>query len=483
MSSDHLALGIRDLDDLLQGIPRGALVVIAGYPGSGKSTLASSICYENARRGSVCLYFSTSEDKEKLYRFLSPLGINLAELEEQGLVRFVELPVVPEPEKLGEILVLLKKALEEFKPGVVVIDTLTPIQKAAELSRRASEFYEFLRRLPGRINGSLIVTVEVPLSAEKPELGPLEYISDLILLLGRRDHRGVLVREVEVVKARGTSVPFTRVSFEIPRAQALSVWAPPMPEDIPAPRRDKGFRFGCSAIDEYIENLYGGQSVLSTYQPDARPYLMPLLLISLALNSNARVLLISYKYSPQEIYEFYEPYAYPKLRRLGVEKGIEPQELRSLLEDIIVVESINPAVSSLESIYMRELKKIYEVKPDIVVFNGVDLLYSLYSKGEAEYFNLLMAQYYHLKKLGILVVRDMALIDEKFYKISSTLADVIFRFEYVESRARGYEGRLRIWRRGKEPRILGMEDMSSCEAEAVNAVARHLKFRTGRASG
>ncbi|MDW8082945.1 MAG: ATPase domain-containing protein [Sulfolobales archaeon] len=71
------SVGIEGLDRILGYMKTPYLLVIAGHPGAGKTTLASTICYKNALLGRKCLYISFYEDKERLYSYMSHIGIDL----------------------------------------------------------------------------------------------------------------------------------------------------------------------------------------------------------------------------------------------------------------------------------------------------------------------------------------------------------------------------------------------------------------------
>jgi circadian clock protein KaiC len=77
--------GIPGLDVLLGEIAAPYTLLIAGHPGAGKTTVATTICYANALRGRKCLYMSFYEDREKYYRFMKHLGIDLEAVEAKGL--------------------------------------------------------------------------------------------------------------------------------------------------------------------------------------------------------------------------------------------------------------------------------------------------------------------------------------------------------------------------------------------------------------
>ncbi|MGC9113190.1 RAD55 family ATPase, partial [Acidilobus sp.] len=61
----RIFLGVPGLDDMFsEGVPRGSIILVAGYPGAGKTTLASQFAYQGASSGEPSLYVSFVEPRE-----------------------------------------------------------------------------------------------------------------------------------------------------------------------------------------------------------------------------------------------------------------------------------------------------------------------------------------------------------------------------------------------------------------------------------
>jgi len=75
--------GSPELDDLIGPILPNSMLLIVGRLGSGKTTLASQICYANTRLGKKCLYVTFYEDKGKLYKNMSKIGVDFQSAEEK----------------------------------------------------------------------------------------------------------------------------------------------------------------------------------------------------------------------------------------------------------------------------------------------------------------------------------------------------------------------------------------------------------------
>jgi len=65
MNKKKFVFGIKDLDRRFKNtLTEGSTVLVAGHPGVGKTTFAATICHENAKSGSTCLYISLDERRE-----------------------------------------------------------------------------------------------------------------------------------------------------------------------------------------------------------------------------------------------------------------------------------------------------------------------------------------------------------------------------------------------------------------------------------
>ena len=139
---DYVPTGIPGTDKVLgdKGIPKGHSILIAGGPGSGKTTFAIQFLYKGAtEHGEPGIYISLDEDPEDVKKNMSKFGWDLAELERQKKISFINVsPVrVTSSDKAGLIQLGMKefkliKLLEAIRMGVeevqarrVVIDPIT----------------------------------------------------------------------------------------------------------------------------------------------------------------------------------------------------------------------------------------------------------------------------------------------------------------------------------------------------------------------
>ena len=125
VSSERISSGIPRLDTMLgnKGYYRGSIVLVSGTAGVGKSSL--SACFSDAAcaRGEKVLYFALEESPRQITRNMRSIGIDLEQWEKKGLLVFHSKR--PTFYGLESYLTAMHKAVNDFKPKVVVIDPLS----------------------------------------------------------------------------------------------------------------------------------------------------------------------------------------------------------------------------------------------------------------------------------------------------------------------------------------------------------------------
>lgn len=166
-------------------------MLIAGSPGTGKTVLAAKSCYENARRGFRCLYIGLQEDRERLYKEVATLGMDVEDVERRGLLKFYRIPVIESEEAAVDLIGEIGRTVVEFKPSVVVVDSVTPLLRAIGGGLRARAYLQnFFYNLARTLDKGVILVAEEPLGGDRAELGDLEYVADLVLILRQSVERG-----------------------------------------------------------------------------------------------------------------------------------------------------------------------------------------------------------------------------------------------------------------------------------------------------
>ncbi|MEM4564464.1 MAG: ATPase domain-containing protein [Desulfurococcaceae archaeon] len=441
--------GIESLDKLIgDAIVPGSLVVIAGHPGAGKTILASTICYANTLRGHKCLYISFQESKGKLFRVMKRLGIDLGSVEEKGFLKFVNLPLILMPE---EFLSEIKKIIEQNEHRVVIIDSINPLLKTVEsdVAKRAI-LQNFLFALPSIINGLTILLAELPVGKETIWLGGLEFVADSVIIMRHRIERNMLVRLMEIRKTRNAPILVAQIPFSIIEGRGIEAWPPPIIEEVPSVREEEELKLPCKALSTAFSHLHCGHVIYITYPADARPWFIPVIFLGLAIRNDLKILIISYKYSPQEMVQLIKR----SLMKLGV-KNVD-----KLISKYFKLVGVNPFSMSIQQLLVHEVNLVKEIKPSVVVFHGVEVPFS--ASEIAEYMPHLFNQLNYLKKERALIARMGSYLDEKVHAVNASISDVVIKIDLIKANNGSLSYNAYLWRRGEEPLLINASEINEC---------------------
>ena len=133
----------------------------------------------------------------------------------------------------------INDVINEFKPKVVVVDSITPILKtlSKDISARAL-IQNYFAELPKVINGIVILVSEIDINAEEAGIGDLEFIADIVLFLKLKTKHNLLIKELEIRKVKYTPITTARLPFTI-SSNGFKVFVPPRLEEIPAINRER----------------------------------------------------------------------------------------------------------------------------------------------------------------------------------------------------------------------------------------------------
>ena len=209
LSLDHeattkrISTGIPRLDTMLsaKGYFRASTVLVSGTAGSGKSSLAASFVKGACLRGERCLYFAFEESPLQIMRNMSSIGVHLAPFVKKRLLEFHA--ARPTMRGLEMHLVAMHKAIQEFKPSIVVVDPISNLIAAGTLLEAKS----MLTRLIDFLKNSGITALFTDLvRAGSPIETTNEEISSLIdtwIWLRDIQVQGERNRGLHVIKSRG----------------------------------------------------------------------------------------------------------------------------------------------------------------------------------------------------------------------------------------------------------------------------------------
>jgi len=123
--SERVSSGLASLDEMLggQGYYRGSTILVTGTAGTGKTTLAAHFADAACRAGHRCLYFLFEESPQQMLRNMRAAGIDLGGAVGDGKLQFHA--DRPSRHGLETHLVLMHRAVEQFRPDVVIVDPMT----------------------------------------------------------------------------------------------------------------------------------------------------------------------------------------------------------------------------------------------------------------------------------------------------------------------------------------------------------------------
>jgi circadian clock protein KaiC len=213
-SADRISLG-PPLDAMCGGgVYRDTVLLVTGATGTGKTLLGAQFTQAGLDAGERVLFLSFEESPSQLARNVGSWGMDFAAPTREGRLRIVSR--YPERMGLEDLLIEIKREVEEFLPGRVVIDSMTALEHNAP----ARQFREFGVGLSGYFKrrgvAALVTTTLEPLLGGESATGvALSTVADAIVALRYLELDGQLRRGMLVVKLRGQAHDRTIQEYEI----------------------------------------------------------------------------------------------------------------------------------------------------------------------------------------------------------------------------------------------------------------------------
>ncbi|RYD78927.1 MAG: circadian clock protein KaiC [Sphingobacteriales bacterium] len=205
VSSERVSTGIEKLDEMLsgKGYLKGSTVLALGSAGTGKTSISASFAKSVCESGKKCLYFAFEESPNQIMRNMKSIGCDLEPYVEKGCLQFFASR--PTVYGLEMHLVMMHKAIEEFKPDVVIVDPMTNLIAVGDFV----EVKTMLTRLIDFLKVNMVTALFTALvQTESFFAGTIEGISSLIdtlILVRNIEQNNEMHRGICVVKSRGMS--------------------------------------------------------------------------------------------------------------------------------------------------------------------------------------------------------------------------------------------------------------------------------------
>jgi circadian clock protein KaiC len=213
---ERLSTGSSSLDEILGGgFPAGSVTVLMGEPGTGKTIFTLQMMFHLAQQGKKCLYFATlSEPALKVIRFMQQYSFFDARLLEESIL-LSDLGSIIRREGVEEAMVRVKERVEREEPAFVAIDSFKAIHALTNDKLRSRMIVYDLAVTVAGWEVTTFLVGEYPRSEiDLPEFA----IADGIIRLGNQAQELATIRELEILKLRGTNYVTGRHFFDLSAA-------------------------------------------------------------------------------------------------------------------------------------------------------------------------------------------------------------------------------------------------------------------------
>jgi len=202
VSSERISTGVPALDAMLQGGPhRGSSILVTGSAGTGKTALLAHMAYASASRGERALYLSFEESPHQIVRNMGSVGLAIAPLIQQDLLRIVS--ARPTMHGLETHLALMHQMVEEFAPRMVLFD---PVSNLSDVSNHADAKSMLIRLIDFlKERGTTAVLADLTARGNESTDVGISSLIDTWILLRDIESSGERNRGIFVLKSRGTA--------------------------------------------------------------------------------------------------------------------------------------------------------------------------------------------------------------------------------------------------------------------------------------
>lgn len=348
---------------------------------------------------------------------MARLGINLEEMDNKGLFKFIRLPVGG----ADELLSIMTEILAEDIPEVIVIDTINALLELTQEKERRPLLQNFMYMLAKLSKSLLVLVEEAPTELELHKLGSIDFITDVTLCLRHRVIHGLLTRVMEIKKVKDAPLTLVEVPFSIREGEGVRIYVPPKLER-PAHSGEELLNFSLDTTRRLLGHVSRGSILIMDHSSSTVSPIAIALLIDIILSNSMKALLITHKYSREDIKEV--------ITEVMTEYGAySADKVQRYFDRSLVIEAVNPTNEAPQTLAVREITLVEKLRPDIVVFIGTEFLSEVADLREykVSYFNSSA----WLKSRGITSVEIRYKPLDKLAEFKRGLADIVLDIEYV----------------------------------------------------
>jgi circadian clock protein KaiC len=201
---ERYSSGVAGLDEMTHGgWLRNSIIIVRGPTGSGKTLLAGLYARAGAERNERVVYYGFEETRPILLRNYREIGMRMDEYVETGNLKVI--CRYPEATSLEDLLVDLRLGLEELKPSLVIIDSISSIEHASS-EKAFRQFMIGVAAILREHGRSALITQTIATSELAEHTAPyLSTIADAILTLDYSTESYEINRQMRVIKMRGSN--------------------------------------------------------------------------------------------------------------------------------------------------------------------------------------------------------------------------------------------------------------------------------------
>lgn len=265
--------GIPGIDDLIGGLPKGELVIVAGGPGTGKTMFSAGFLYWGAAKyGEKGVYVSLAEDKDTFIRNMKRVGYDFESLESHGLFQFIDALTLMET-GTAELLETIIEEVISFGAQRLVIDSLSALAQGMGEPRELRVFlHSLLSKIMRGLGCTTILIEEVPVGEARIGYGFEEFVASAVIILEKDMINDKFIRRMRIEKLRGQPVPNNRACYTLgagfiafPPYKAPALESPKASDPIPDP--PERYSSGIRDLDEVIGGYPKGSTILLEIDP------------------------------------------------------------------------------------------------------------------------------------------------------------------------------------------------------------------------
>jgi circadian clock protein KaiC len=199
---ERYSSGVEGLDALTHGgWLRNSIIIVRGPTGSGKTMLSGLYARAGAARNERVVYYGFEETRAILLRNYREIGMSMDPFIESGHLKVI--CRYPEATSLEDLLVDLRLGLEELKPSLVVLDSISSIEHASS-EKGFRQFMIGVASILREYGRSALIT-QTTVGDTKDHTAPyLSTIADAILTLDYSLDSYDLDRTMRLIKMRGS---------------------------------------------------------------------------------------------------------------------------------------------------------------------------------------------------------------------------------------------------------------------------------------